>query len=594
MMHLLNRPTRYFFFTGKGGVGKTSLASATAIALADNGKRVLLVSTDPASNLDQVLGVPLGSEPTPIPAVPGLDALNIDPQAAAAAYRARVLGPLHGRVSDQALRDREEELSGACTVEIAAFDEFTGLLTHDQYRNAYDHIVFDTAPTGHTLRLLHLPAAWSTFLDSNPQGASCLGPHTALTQQRAQYADAVAALGNPAMTTLVLVTRPERGAISEAARTATDLQALGMANQHLIVNGAFVATDRHDAVALALEQRGVAALQEMPVSLGALPSSLVPLRPFNLVGIERLRRLLTEEPASRDEGDRRCVRPDMPPLETLIDDLAAGDRGLILVMGKGGVGKTTIAAAVAVELAARGHPVQLTTTDPAAHVAATIEGDVERLTVSRIDPVAETEAYVNRVLATRGRGLGPAELELLREDLASPCTEEVAVFHAFSRVVSQARSGFVVVDTAPTGHTLLLLDATGAYHHEVMQALSKQAGLAGAVTPLMRIRDSDYTKLLLVTLPETTPVLEAAELQDDLRRAGIAPYAWVINSSLAATDTTDPLLQQRAATEREQIALVQQLAPRTVIVPWMVDEPVGPARLRALAQGQDVEAVVPG
>jgi arsenite-transporting ATPase len=389
----------------KGGVGKTSLACATAIALADDGKHVLLVSTDPASTLDQVLGVTLESVPTPIPAVPRLWALNIDPQAAAVAYRERVRSPLRGRVTDKELRDREEERSGACTVEIAAFDEFTGLLTHDAYGNDFDHVIFDTAPTGHTLRLLHLPAAWSTFLHDNPRGASSLGPHSALTQQQAQYADAVAALGDAERTTLVLVARPERGDLREAARTSVDLLGLGMSNQHLIVNGAFVATDRVDRIAMALEQRGVNALQEMPIDLASLPSSLVPLLPFNLVGVERLRRLLREEPASHADADIRLVRPNLPPLAVLVDELASRDRGLILVMGKGGVGKTTIAAAVAVELAARGHPVHLTTTDPAAHVASTIEGEVDNLTVSRIDPAAETEAYVSRVLATRGRGM---------------------------------------------------------------------------------------------------------------------------------------------------------------------------------------------
>lgn len=592
MINVLVHPTRYLFFTGKGGVGKTSLACATAITLVDRGKRVLLVSTDPASNLDQVLGVTLSSLPLPIPLVPGLFALNIDPEAAAAAYRERALGPLRGQVSDQEIARREEELSGACTIEIAAFDEFTGLLTGDERLGAFDHIVFDTAPTGHTLRLLNLPAAWSTFIDDNPRGASCLGPHTALQQQQSKYAEAVAALGDPAQTTLVLVTRPERGALREAARTSGELRDLAMNNQHLIVNGVFTATDRHDQIALALEQRGANALHEIPTVLTSLPTSSVPLQPFNLVGVDKLRRLLSDaNPLSVNGADQPLppVRPDVPPLSALVDDLAVADRGLILVMGKGGVGKTTIAAAIAVELAARGYPVHLTTTDPAAHIAATVEGEVPNLRVSRIDPAAETATYTDRVLATRGRNLEPAQIDLLREDLKSPCTEEVAVFHAFSRIVSQARSGFVVVDTAPTGHTLLLLDAAGAYHHEVMRDLSGQSYLAGAVTPLMRLRDPSYTRILLVALPETTPVLEAAQLQDDLRRAEIEPFAWVINSSLAATDTDDPLLRRRAAAEWEQIALVRdQLAERLYLVPWLPEEPIGPDRLRTLAEGRPV------
>lgn len=597
MIELVPQPTRYLFFTGKGGVGKTSLACATAITLADRGKRVLLVSTDPVSNLDQVFGVPLSAVPTPIPAAPGLSAVNIDPAAAATAYRDRALTLLRGRLSDQEIERRAEELSGACTVEIAAFDEFTGFLADDGRPAAFDHIIFDTAPTGHTLRLLNLPAAWRDFMADNPYGASCLGPHSALQQQQAQYTAAAAALGDPAKTTLVLVTRPERAALAEAVRSASELRALGMDNQYLIVNGVFTATNRHDPIALALERRGVDALHEIPADLAPLPTAFVPLRPFNLVGLAQLRRLLAD-PDDRTVvgGDAPLtpVRPDVPPLATLVDEVAAAGRGLVLVMGKGGVGKTTIAAAIAVELAAHGHPVHLTTTDPAAHVAATVEGNVPNLRVSRIDPAAETETYTNRVLATRGKHLRPAELDLLREDLKSPCTEEVAVFHAFSRVVAQARSGFVVIDTAPTGHTLLLLDETGAYHHEVLRTFARQSGFTGAVTPLMRLRDPAYTKPLIVALPETTPVLEAAQLQDDLRRAAIEPFAWVINGSLAATDTDDPLLHHRAAAEREQIALVRdRLAKQVFLVPWVAAEPVGPDRLRNLADRHRRPVAVP-
>jgi arsenite/tail-anchored protein-transporting ATPase len=589
-MDLLAPATRYLFFTGKGGVGKTSLSCATAIALADAGKRVLLISTDPASNLDQALGTSLSTTPRPVGGVAGLSALNIDPEAAAAAYRERALGPLRGVTGDEELARRAEELSGACTVEIAAFDEFTGYLARDRDLASYDHIVFDTAPTGHTLRLLSLPAAWTDFMDDNPNSASCLGPHTALQQQQVQYREAIAALADPALTTLVLVTRPERGALEEAARTSAELREMGMENQRLIVNGRFTATDRSDPVALALESRGAAALAAMPSALAALPSASVPLRPFNAVGIDHLRRLLADDGASLPVTDAPLTLPDVPPLAALVDGIEQDGRGLVLVMGKGGVGKTTIAAAVACELAARGHAVQLTTTDPAAHVAATVEGEVPNLSVSRIDPAAEVAAYTERVLASRGRDLDEDGLALLREDLKSPCTEEVAVFHAFSRAISQARSGFVVVDTAPTGHTLLLLDTTGAYHHEIMRSFEEQGRTRGATTPLMRLRDPAYTKMLVVTLPETTPVQEASQLQDDLRRAGIEPFGWVINSSLAAAGPSDPLLRARAAAETGQIARVQSLAERVALVPWMAEEPVGVERLRDLARGSAAAA----
>jgi arsenite-transporting ATPase len=255
-----------------------------------------------------------------------------------------------------------------------------------------------------------------------------------------------------------------------------------------------------------------------------------------------------------------------------------------MVMGKGGVGKTTVAAACAIGLVARGMTVHLSTTDPAAHLDMTVGGDMPGLRVDRIDPKTETDRYVAKVVATRGRGLDAAGLALLREDLRSPCTEEVAVFHAFSRIVAEARSGFVVLDTAPTGHTLLLMDAAGAYHRQMTRDLEPAMGQGRIVTPLMRLRDPDHTQVLLVTLPEVTPVSEAAALQQDLRRAGIEPHAWVINRALLASGTSDPLLRRRMRGEAAQIARVRDgLAARTVLLPWQAEAPVGVAALRRLA-----------
>lgn len=576
---LLGDPTAFLFFTGKGGVGKTSLSCAVALDLADRGKRVLLVSTDPASNLDEMLGVTLGDHPTPVPGAPNLSAMNIDPDRAAEDYRSRVLDQLDPTTPEDERATVREQLSGACTIEIAAFDEFVGLLTDGA--PGFDHVIFDTAPTGHTLRLLSLPKAWSGFLAENDRGASCLGPHSGLKMQEDRFRAALKALGDPARTSIVLVTRPDRSAVREADRTSTELRALGLSNQMLVVNGVFQ-TDSADPTAAGLARDHAAVLAALPPDLNHLPRAQVPMRSFDMVGLAALRRLFTAEEAPSTLSVS-AEDLDGPRLNALIDDFAKAGRGLIMVMGKGGVGKTTVASAIAVGLVRRGHDVHLTTTDPAAHVALVVDGAMPGLTVDRIDPVAETDRYVEKIMATKGRDLDEAGRALMLEDLASPCTEEVAVFHAFARIVNEARSAFVVVDTAPTGHTLLLLDATGAYHRQMTRDLGPSPA-GRVVTPLMRLQDPDYTKIILVALPETTPVSEAAHLQDDLRRAQIEPWAWVINRTMAGTGTTDPLLRRRIAGESRQLARLRGgLARRLYLLPFLAEPPVGIDRLATLS-----------
>ncbi|MCA3243001.1 MAG: arsenical pump-driving ATPase [Rubrivivax sp.] len=586
----LNQPTRHLFFTGKGGVGKTSLSTATALALADAGRRVLLVSTDAASNLDEMLGIELRNTPVPVPGAPGLAVLNIDPDVAAESYRQRVLAQMGEGASADERATVREQLSGACTTEIASFDEFSSLLA--DAAAAWDHVVFDTAPTGHTLRLLSLPKAWTGFLRDNDRGASCLGPHSGLKMQEARFQAALDALGDAAQTTVVLVTRPERGAIAEAARTSVELRTLGLDNQRLAINGVFHASARDDAVALAIEALGQQALAELPAVLRAQPQDQVPLRAFDTVGLPALRALL--QPGAGPALPAAAAAPAaadaaaLPGLAALADELAAAGHGLVMVMGKGGVGKTTIAAALALGLVQRGHSVHLSTTDPAAHLADTLngsaDGPVDGLRVSRIDPAVETRRYIDKIMAAKAPRLDAQEQALLLEDLQSPCTEEVAVFHAFSRIVSEARSAFVVLDTAPTGHSMLLMDATGAYHRQMTREFEGH-GAARVVTPLMRLQDGSTTKIILVTLPEATPVSQAAALQDDLRRAHIEPYAWLLNKSVLAAGTHDPLLAARLAGERRQIGRLQGgLAKRLFALPWLATPPVGVAELSRLAR----------
>jgi len=582
-MKFLDTPTRNLFFTGKGGVGKTSMACATAVALADRGKRVLLVSTDPASNLGQVFGVEIGDEkPTAITAVPGLFALNINPEAAAQAYRDRIVGPVRNALPPEVVKGMEEQLSGACTTEIAAFDEFTELLTGGMLTAAFDHVIFDTAPTGHTLRLLQLPTAWSNFLEDNQSGASCLGPLSGLAKQRERYSQAVAELASAEHTSFVLVTRPQLGALKEAERTSGELASLGIKSQRLIVNGVMPDTPSDDPLVKAMIAREQDALAHTSKLLAGLPAEQVALQPRNLVGVAALRALLLPAIAVGPPTGARAEQagPALPPLSHLIDEIERDEHGLVMVLGKGGVGKTTIAAAIAVGLAARGHAVHLTTTDPAAHLAMTVESNVAGLEVSRIDPHVESENYRRRVLETKGKELDAAGKALLEEDLRSPCTEEIAVFQAFSRVMHESRKKFVVVDTAPTGHTLLLLDATGAYHRDVVRNLAPGIHVR---TPMMQLQDPKQTKMLIVTLPETTPVLEAESLQADLQRAGIEPWAWVINSSLAAAKPRDALLATRAAEELKHIERVRSSVQRVALVPWQIVPPTGYEALKVLA-----------
>ena len=586
-MKFLENPPRFLFFTGKGGVGKTSIACASAIQLAEAGKQVLLVSTDPASNVGQVFGITIGNNITAIPAVPNLAALEIDPQAAAQLYRDKIVGPVRGLLPEAVVKGIEEQLSGACTTEIAAFDEFTALLIDSPLTAEYDHIVFDTAPTGHTIRLLQLPGAWSGFLEEGKGDASCLGPLAGLEKQREQYKAAVDALADAEKTRLILVARAQQSTLREVARTHEELASIGLKQQYLVINALLPKTEAEtDALAAAIYKREQDALHNIPEVLKALPQDMVVLKAFDLVGLDALRQLLKNTPWHPQKTINTTLVLDKPSLSKLVDNIALDGHGLIMLMGKGGVGKTTIAAAVAVELAHRGLSVHLTTSDPAAHLSETLSGTLngvlDKLTVSRIDPHAETERYRQHVLETKGAMLDAQGRALLEEDLRSPCTEEIAVFQAFSRIIREAGKKFVVMDTAPTGHTLLLLDATGAYHREV----SRQMGNTSLhfTTPMMQLQNQQQTKVLIVTLAEKTPVLEAANLQADLRRAGIEPWAWVINNSIAATFTSSQLLHQRALNELTEIDTVAtKHAKRYAIVPMLKDEPIGVQRLLDLS-----------
>ncbi len=587
MKNLLAKAPRFLFFTGKGGVGKTSMACTTAVGLAEMGKRILLISTDPASNLDEVLETKLGSTPTEVTGVKNLYAMNINPIDAAAEYRERMVGPYRGVLPDATIQQMEEQLSGACTVEIAGFSEFSKFIGNDEEIKDYDHVVLDTAPTGHTLRLLNLPSAWNDFIASNKTGSSCLGPVSGLAEQKILFENVVNALKNPDKTLLVLVSRAEEMSFYEAARTSLELSELGLSNQHLITNGVFI-KDSDDNIAKAFADKSKAALERMPEELKKLPTTTVPFRPSGVMGIEALQSVFSNSADlaysinAEDLNVKTAeVIKNLEPWSKFLKELEDEGSGVIMTMGKGGVGKTTMAAMIATQLAQKGHSVLLSTTDPAAHVTETIGENIPNLHVAKIDPKEETQKYVCEVINKNRGKLSLEDMALLEEELRSPCIEEIAVFQAFAQTVAKGQDKFIVLDTAPTGHTLLLLDSTEAYHKQVAKTADDLPDEVKGLLP--RIRDPKFTRVLIVALPEATPTHEAKALQSDLRRAGIEPYGWIINRSFAVSGTTDPTLCAKGLHELNYIGeIAETLSKRAVISPWVAEDLVGAEKLETL------------
>lgn len=558
--------TKYLFYTGKGGVGKTSVACATAVTLADSGKKILLISTDPASNLQDVFNTELNNKGSAIKNVPNLVVANLDPTQAAAEYRESVISPYRGKLPDAVLNNMEEQLSGSCTVEIAAFNEFSKFITDEKVEKDYDYIIFDTAPTGHTLRMLQLPSAWSNFISESTHGASCLGQLSGLESQRTVYKKAVETLADGKLTTLILVSRPEETPLKEAERASKELAEIGIINQVMVINGVLSSFD--DSVSESLYSKQQKALSEMPEHLKTLTVYTVPLRAYNITGMDNVRSLLIEDhyTVSKEKINAGTI----PQLKDVIEDLYNSNKKVIFTMGKGGVGKTTVAAAIALGLSKKGKKVHLTTTDPAEHLKFVINEN-SGITMSHIDELLELKKYQEEVLSKARETMAEEDIAYIEEDLRSPCTQEIAVFRAFADIVEKAEDQIVVIDTAPTGHTLLLLESTQSYNKEIKRSQGDIPESAKKLLP--RLRNSDETEVIIVTLAEATPVYEAMRLEEDLKRAGIATKWWVINSSLYRTGTTNRMLSAKASNEIEWINKVDAHANGNfAVIPWSPDE----------------------
>lgn len=561
--------TKYLFFTGKGGVGKTSTACAVAVNLADQGKKIMLISTDPASNLQDVFDTELNNKGVPIKDVPNLIVANLNPEEAAAEYRESVISPYRGKLPEAAIKNMEEQLSGSCTVEIAAFNEFSNFITDKKAAMEYDHIIFDTAPTGHTLRMLQLPSAWSNFISESTHGASCLGQLAGLESRKEVYKNAVKTLADKQRTTLILVSRPENSPLKEAERASLELQDIGVDNQILIING--VLQNYDDELSTALYEKQQKALKNIPQFLKGLETYEIPLRAYNITGLENVRAFLKEDNIKYCQ--EKLTVNKIPGLKAVLDDLYNNDKKVIFTMGKGGVGKTTIAAAIALGLAKRGKKIHLTTTDPAAHLKFVLD-ESYGITISHIDEKKELKKYQEEVLSKARETMDEEDLAYVAEDLRSPCTQEIAVFRAFAEIVEKSENEVVVIDTAPTGHTLLLLDSTQSYNKEIQRS---KGDIPESVKELLpKLRNTKDTEVVIVTLAETTPVYESLRLLDDLKRAGINSKWWVINSSMYAANTTNKILKAKADNEIQWINKVNEISGGDfAVIKWKAEEVKG-------------------
>ena len=559
--------TKYLFFTGKGGVGKTSTACATAVALADEGKKVLLISTDPASNLQDVFETELDGKAKPIKGVDNLEVINLDPLEAAHNYKESVVAPFRGKLPDSVIENMEEQLSGSCTVEIAAFNEFSNFITNSKLNTDYDHIIFDTAPTGHTLRMLQLPSAWTDFISESTHGASCLGQLSGLEAKKETYKKAVENLSDKSLTTLVLVTRPDKTPLNEVARASKELSEIGIKNQILVING--ILENHDDDLSESIFNKQKLALENMPDMLTEFDTYTIALRSYNITGIDSIRNLLKKDQINEQKVE---VKGKLFNLDDVVSDLVKNNRKVIFTMGKGGVGKTTIASSVALKLSKLGKKVHLATTDPADHIKFMIDSS-SGISMSHIDEKEELKKYQDEVLENARKTMSEDDVAYIEEDLRSPCTQEIAVFRAFAELVEKADDEIVVIDTAPTGHTLLLLDSTLSYHQEVQRTQGQMPESVKNLLPRLRGKE---TEVLIVSLAEATPFYEAYRLEEDLTRASIHTNWWIVNSSLYKANPSNKMLSAKANEEVKWInKILDHTSGKLAVIEWAKEDLCG-------------------
>jgi len=596
--------TEYLFFSGKGGVGKTTMAATTAVYCAMRGKKTLIISTDPASNLGDIFETRIG--PTITPIIPNLSAMDIDPDVATEEYREKVIGPMRGVMPDDIMKVLEEQFRSACTTEIAAFDRFTDFLVNEEF----DLVIFDTAPTGHTIRLLELPVDWSKHIEESAKGSgqTCIGPVSSIQGAKEKYDRAIAAMRESTRTTFYLVLKPEKTSLAETLRARDELSMLGIRNFRVIINGTYpddeIINSRYANLS-AVQSRYLGMIEKaLPY-----PSNHVGLQSGEIKGLQSI----TDFAGVVFEGKKAAVTESFHQAGTF-DQFANGDAltrliqkkrdtRIVIITGKGGVGKTVTACAVAAQLAGDRRKTLLVTTDPAAHIGHVLDepiGDtigqtksLPYLSAARIDQKKSVETYKKRIIDDAVRsGYSDDMLIALKEELESPCTEEMAVFEEFAGVVENGDFEYIVFDTAPTGHTLRLLELPYDYARQVelMVQIKKEGSVSDKAQKkleslLKKLKDPGTSVFMLVFYPEYTPIHEAKRTLDDLSLAGIGVQAVIANNVLENGDKGSGFFHKRAEMQQHYLGIAQKLFQLPVFkIPMFDDEIIGLPKLKQVAE----------
>ena len=604
--------TQYIFFSGKGGVGKTSMACTTAVRYADDGKRTLIVTTDPASNLADVFEQPIGHKITPIQGAPNLWAMEIDPDQATHEYIDRAMAPLRAAFPPQMVQVMEEQMSGPCTAEVAAFDRFTDFLElPSQNGSSYEVVIFDTAPTGHTLRLLELPAEWSQSINSASEGngQTCIGPSVAIQDAKRKYERALATMRDPKQTSFVFVLHPEAIAIKETRRATSELAKLDIHTHRLIVNSIIPQEENGNSLFAARAKMQVRYLKQIETEL-TLPTQRMFLLPGEIKGLVRLREVgkMFFDGALRAENYATTLSSatftSSSPTDVLARISPNGHRRTVFFAGKGGVGKTVTSCLTAVWLARQGYKTLLLTTDPAAHLGDVLGTPVDdaaapvlgqpNLWAAKIDPKTAAEAYKTRILDdARQRGRPESAIKVMEEELDSPCTEEMAAFDKFIDFASQPDWQAVVFDTAPTGHTLRLIELPMDWSQQIDVKVFASVDTSaaddvakqrfGQVIEMMR--DPAQSTFAFVMYPESTPILEAWRAAQELGSVGIQPGLVVVNLVIPPEQATTPFVQARRAMQEKYLAEIgERFATPVLQVPLMEQEVKGLEMLARLGE----------